>query len=241
MRSEGVAFKVMRTSLHLEILFLLVVALPAHTHASSRSKKAGASLKSVDIGHGYTIQVPPDVNCQPPPDNRFSWALDARLCGFVVEILPYVVGPIHCDYVDAEKTTRCVGANGTKVEGSPPLAQCVVWEGESPAISCESQVPLNGSFVISGNRNVYFGWSVYDHAEDCKTSKNCPDRKTRYSVWYMFAVPDKEHGAIVLFDANFAVQQSSPKVTGFRGIGKTLREIIIPSLTAQGEPSTGKP
>ncbi|HEV2196359.1 MAG TPA: hypothetical protein VGR55_12320 [Candidatus Acidoferrum sp.] len=114
-------------------------------------------------------------------------------------------------------------------------AQCVVTEDTSGTVSdvhCDSQVPVQGSFLIRGNRRVYFGWSVYDHAEDCKKS-GCFDPKTRYSVWYQFSVPDKEHGVIVLFDANLAFLQPSPMVTGFKGHAKVLRDTIIPSLTAE--------
>jgi hypothetical protein len=212
--------------LALVVLFFLLIHVPPQICASTQNRTDG--FKTVDLAGKYTIQIPNGLNCNLSPRDRYEWTIETYLCGdFVVEVLPYLVQPIHC-------SSSCVSSNGVQVK-SPMSAQCVITEDTSGAVSdvhCDSQVPVQGSFLISGNRRVYFVWTVYDHAEDCKI-ENCFDPKTRYSVWYQFSVPDKEHGVIVLFDASLAFQQPSPTVTGFKGHAKALRDTIIPSLTVE--------
>lgn len=209
------------------------LANPRPSPDCASTKNRTDSFRAVDLAGKYTIEIPSRFNCRLSPRDRYEWTIETHVCGdnantFVVELLPYIVQPIHC-------SGSCVSSNGVQLK-SPMAAQCVVTEDTSCTISdvhCDSQVPTQGSFLISGNRGVYFGWTVYDHAGDCKTSELCFDLETRYSVWYQFSVPDKEHGVIVLFDANWTFQQPSPTVTGFKGLAKVLRDTIIPSLAAK--------
>ncbi len=89
--------------------------------------------------------------------------------------------------------------------------------------------PLTDYFEISGNRDVYYGWSVFDNAYECSMNSPCPlpwPPKSRYTTQYAFAVLD-ENSCL-----EFTGRHSGPskKVTGFEGDGKLLRDIIVPSL-----------
>jgi hypothetical protein len=89
--------------------------------------------------------------------------------------------------------------------------------------------PLTDYFEISGNREVYYGWSVVDNAYECTMNSPCPlpvSPKSRYSTEYAFAILD-ENSCVEFTGMN---NGQSEKVTGFEGDGKLLRDIIVPSL-----------
>lgn len=92
--------------------------------------------------------------------------------------------------------------------------------------------PLTAYFKIRENLYAYYGLSVVDEAYECTMNSPCPhptQRGPRYTTWYTFAVFDKPNGSIVEFMGSFA---SASKMTEFRGDGKLLRDVIVPSLTS---------
>ena len=89
--------------------------------------------------------------------------------------------------------------------------------------------PLTDHFEISGNRNVYYGWSVIDNAYECSMHSPCPlpvSPTSWYTTQYAFAVLDET--SCVEFTGMH--DGPSKNVTGFEGDGKLLRDIIVPSL-----------
>lgn len=89
--------------------------------------------------------------------------------------------------------------------------------------------PLTAYFEISGNRDVYYGWSVIDNAYECSMNSPCPlpvSPTSRYTTEYAFAVLDET--SCVEFTGMH--DGPSKKITGFEGDGKLLRDIIVPSL-----------
>ena len=93
-------------------------------------------------------------------------------------------------------------------------------------------IMLTGSFTISGGEDAYYGWRVSNNAYECRVNKSCmaPDLpESRYITQYVFAVFDKTSNLTVEFTGFYF--GPSKEVTTFKGEGKLLRDIIIPSLT----------
>jgi hypothetical protein len=176
--------------------------------ASRPLKEPGYKLKSVELDGKYTIQVPSyftmgqvDRAATAVPMYFFN-APKPHYTTIQVLVLPRVgVIPIDKATGRFQLPFECDG-------GLPPLTGC---------------------FEISGNRDVYYGWSVIDNAYECSMNSPCPlpwPPKSRYTTQYAFAVLD-EHSCL-----EFTGMHSGPskRVTGFEGDGKLLRDIIVPSL-----------
>lgn len=126
------------------------------------------------------------------------------------------------------------------VNGDAVMTDCKVSrefdEGTFPApIYCSNgtEFTVKITFTISEGRHVFAGWAVYDNSLECTHMSPCPHYvppESRYSVFYSFFVPDKEHGTIVEFSAA-SVRTSSATVNEFKDIAKLLRQMVVPSLT----------
>jgi hypothetical protein len=92
---------------------------------------------------------------------------------------------------------------------------------------------LRGYFKISGERYVYYGWSVGDNAYECTMNSPCPvpvPPKSRYDTLYVFVVFDEANNTIVEFRGDHL--GPTERVTRFEGDGKLLRDVIVPSLSS---------
>jgi len=150
--------------------------------ASNPPKESDYKLKSVELDGKYTIQLPNyftvgrvDTTATAVP----MYSFDARKPHYTtirVSVLPRA-GIIPID----KKTGRF----------QLPF-EC---DGGLP--------PLTDYFEISGNRDVYYGWSVVDNAYECTMNSPCPlpwPPKSRYTTEYAFAVFDKEARSIIEFE-----------------------------------------
>jgi hypothetical protein len=91
--------------------------------------------------------------------------------------------------------------------------------------------PGSKYFTISGGRHVYYSWSVVDNAYECTMNSPCPlnwPADSRYTAWYKFTMYDPPNNSIIEFTGGHYGRYK--EVTGFEGVGKLLREIVIPSL-----------
>lgn len=88
-------------------------------------------------------------------------------------------------------------------------------------------------FTISGNRFVYYGWSVVDNAYECSMNSPCPwpaPPESRYATRYVFVLFDKPNDSIVEFTAIHL--GGSKRISRVEGEGELLRNTIIPSITS---------
>ena len=79
---------------------------------------------------------------------------------------------------------------------------------------------------------MYYRWTVDDNAYDCTMNSICPHDvapQRRYTVGYHFVILDNPNNSTIEFTG--VQDRPSKEVAGFEGIGKLLREIVIPSLT----------
>lgn len=86
-------------------------------------------------------------------------------------------------------------------------------------------------FTISGGREVYYGWEVVDNAYECSMNSPCPmhvQAQLRYTTMYKFKFFDKPNNTMVTFRGTYTGPLK--EVTGFEGVGKLLRDVIVPSL-----------
>jgi hypothetical protein len=175
---------------------------------SNPPKESDYKLKSVELDGKYTIQVP----------NYFTVGRVDRAATAV---------PMY--FFDAPKP------HYTTIQVSVlPRAGIIAIDKKTGRFQlpfgCDGGLPpLTDYFEISGNRDVYYGWSVVDNAYECTMNSPCPlhwPPKSRYTTEYAFAVLD-ENSCL-----EFTGMHSGPskKVTGFEGDGKLLRDIIVPSL-----------
>ena len=197
------------------ILMLAMCHVAASPSSAPEGSKAPArsalKLKSVELDNKFTIQVPDYFTVHQisdriaaAPTYSFS-AAEPHYTTIQVSVLPYSsVIPIN------EKTRLFklpIGVNGS------PL--------------------LTAYFKIREDQYVYYGWSVSDQAYECTTNSPCPHptpRQSRYMTQYAFAVFDKPNNSVVEFTG--IVFGPSKKVAGFKGDGKLLRDVIVPSLTS---------
>ncbi len=196
------------------VLLVLLICSVAQKSAPLEPPKNGvhrpAKLKSVELEGKYTIQVPNyftlkrmDRPATAVPMYFFN-APKPHYTTIQVFVLPRVgIIPIDKETGRFQLPFECDG-------GLPPLTDY---------------------FEISGNRDVYYGWSVVDNAYECSMNTPCPlpwPPKSRYTTQYAFAVLD-ENSCL-----EFTGIHSGPskRVTGFEGDGRLLRDIIVPSLSS---------
>jgi len=193
-------------------ILMLAMSQPAasqssESQGSNATARSAFKLKSVELDHQYTIEVPDDFTVNRLPD-RFTAAPYYNLSApshltISVVVLSHVVVAID------EKTGLLklpIGGNGS------PL--------------------LTAYFKIREGLYAYYGWDVTDEAYECTMNSPCPHAtspEVRYTTQYVFTVFDKPNNTFV----RFTVLHSGPskKVTEFQGDGKLLREIIVPSVT----------
>jgi len=196
------------------LLIVLVFLIPSLAQVktpqgSKQPTQTVANLQMVELADKYRIQVPgyfkvvfrgPD-RIRAAPTYFFS-ANSPHYTTIRVYVLPYT------GIIEIDPDTRKVKLPG-EFNGGPPL---------------------KNYFTISGNRDVYYGWSVTDNDYECTMNSPCPHSSPpgfRYTTWYSFVLFDKPNNSIVEFEASHIGRDSD-----FEGDGKLLRDEIVPSLTS---------
>jgi hypothetical protein len=195
------------------MLFIWHVAVgQSHAPEASRAPARSVSkLKPMELDAKYTIQIP-------------DYFMVGRISGQIAAVPIYFFNAPPPHY--------------TRIQASiSPYAGVISIDKESGKIklplAADDGTPLTNYFTISGNRDVYYGWSVVDNAYECTANSKCPlawPPESRYTTRYAFAVFDKPNNSIVEFTGSH--DGPSKKVTEFEGDGKLLRNTIVPSLTS---------
>ena len=197
------------------LLFAICPSLGAQRSTPSTDAAvtpAAPKLKSVELDHQYTIEVPNyfTVHGAQPIPHSSTGGTETLLDGgpshqISVYLLPYSRYSAFKIPTD-EKTGRV--KLPVSVDGGPLLT---------------------AFFKIRGGLYAYFGWRVNDLTKDCTMNTPCPHwvpPKSRYMTEYAFVVFDPPH--IVEFRAVHG--GPSENVAALEGDGKLLREVIVPSL-----------
>jgi hypothetical protein len=167
-----------------------------------------SKLKSVELDGKYSIQIPD---------------------GFTLRRVSEKVSSVPRYFFDAEP------AQSTSIEIilMPFASDSLRGEHSNLRVPIEfDDMLLTGSFKISGDEDAHYGWKVKNNAYECRVNKSCMARdqpESRFVTQYVFAVFDKTSDLTVEFTGYYF--GPSAQVTTFKGEGKLLREVIIPSLT----------
>ena len=188
------------------LLFAICPSLGAQRSTPSTDAAvtpAAPKLKSVELDHQYTIEVPDYFTVH---EAGTGTLLDGGPGHQIsVCLLPYSRYSAFKIPTD-EKTGRV--KLPVSVDGGPPLT---------------------AFFKIRAGLYAYFGWRVDDLTKACTMNSPCPHwvpPKSRYMTEYAFVVLDPPY--IVEFRA--VHRGASENVPGPEGDGKLLREVIVPSL-----------
>lgn len=134
--------------------------------------------------------------------------------GFLIAVHPYVISP-------------------SLIPG-----QCVVSTGfdsgeVSDPVFCEGQEITSYDRLLSG-WTVKYGSTINDLSLLlCTANSPCPvdvPPEERFSISYVFIIPDKSNDTILEFFVGNAFRTSSNEVDGFKGVGLIIYDLIIPSL-----------
>jgi hypothetical protein len=104
---------------------------------------------------------------------------------------------------------------------------------EAAPIFCEG-LELTDYFTISGGWSVKYGSAINDLTFQCTANSPCPvdvPAETRYSISYVFVIPDESYNTILEFYVGDAFRGPSMEMDNFEGLGALLHDSIIPSLT----------
>ncbi|OGN09626.1 MAG: hypothetical protein A3J46_00150 [Candidatus Yanofskybacteria bacterium RIFCSPHIGHO2_02_FULL_41_11] len=186
----------------------------------SPTPTSSTKTKSIDLAGKYTVNVPVDFTV-------------TEVSKAITKVPVYAL-----ESPDGHNISISVHSY-TSAESQVP-GECIVSNNFdagkfSAPIFCEG-LNLVDSFTISGNRYVKYGTVISDTSLDCTMNSPCPVKvpaETRYSKGYVFVVPDKAHNTVIEFFAGDAAREPSNSVKGFEGVSATLRDTIIPSLSAK--------
>jgi hypothetical protein len=165
-----------------------------------------ANLKTVELADKYEIQVPDYLTAR-------------RISDHVVSVPAYVFNAAP----PRQSTIQVFVKPYVEVRRS----------SDGVAVTTAAVKPGAKYFTISGNRRVYYSWSVVDNAYECSMNSPCPLNwpvESRYAALYDFTIFDKPNNSVIEFTGEHYGR--SKEVTGFEGDGKLLHDVIIPSLTA---------
>jgi hypothetical protein len=219
-----------KSYLAVTLTFICHIAVSQNStfQAQRSAAQATPKLKWVELDGKYKIQVPADFalgridpKITSVPIFHFN-ASPPDYTSIQVEVLPYT-GEIPLNKDTGKLVAPATGDLTCKVESLPdPTALRA--DGGTP--------PLTRYFTIADHRDVYYGCTVTDNAYECSMNSPCPlpvRRESRYTTQYAFAMFDKETRLIIEFTGSH--DGPSKKVTGFKGDGRLLRDVIVPSLT----------
>lgn len=184
-------------------------------NSSERDRKTSdrPALKSIELADTYKIQVPASLEV----GRSFAFSVPAYNFReynprgdivFDVLVLPY--SPTVAAY-------RLV-----PIDEATGLFELPFTVGGSK---------LTTYFKMPDGNYVYYDWNTTDSAYMCTMNSSCPVRtspNSRYYTVYEFVVFDKRRDSIIdFFGYSFG---PSKHVKRFTGVGKLLREVIVPSL-----------
>ena len=126
------------------------------------------------------------------------------------------------------------------ISSSPVPGKCLVstdFDAEitSAPIYCEG-LELTDLFTVPAGWTVKYGSVMSDLSLACTMNSPCPvevSPDTRYSIEYVFVVPDKSQSTILEFFVGDAFRSPSSKIEGFEGLGAVLYNLTIPSLSTR--------
>lgn len=185
--------------------------------SSPPSNRPFQSTQTVDLAGKYSIDVPNNfsVTAVPPnitnvPNYAFQ---DSNSNQFNVALLPYL---------SAE----------SQIPGQCAVSKTYEDGVVSAPVFCEDLI-LTSWFTISNGLVAKYASRVTDMTTQCSMNSPCPvkvPKNSRYSVDYVFLVPDKERQTLVEFFSGDAARIPSSQVQGFKGVAVLLHDLIIPSL-----------
>lgn len=193
---------------------------PTDTALPTSESLSGSKVKTVNIVDTYVIEVPEDFTVY---ENLSS---------------PTTVVPIY-RFETSNHTSFNIAVHPYTVSSSPIPGKCVVSTGfdagtPSAPIFCEG-LELTNLFSIPKGWTVKYGSAISDLSLLlCTMNSPCPvevPHETRYSITYVFVIPDKSHGTILEFSVGDAFRNSSNEINDFEGLGSVLYNSIIPSLS----------
>ncbi len=175
------------------------------------------STQTVDLAGEYSIEVPNNFSFTAVPQNitnvpNYAFQ-DSNSNQFSVALLPYLSAQ-------------------SKIPGQCAVSTTYEAGGVSAPVFCEDLI-LTNWFTISNGLLAKYASRVTDMTTQCSMNSPCPvqvPQNSRYSVDYVFLVPDKERQTLVEFFAGDAARIPSSQVQGFKGVAVLLHDSIIPSL-----------
>jgi hypothetical protein len=202
----------------LPILILVISHTAAGQEAANPtltpSAKSALTLKSVELEDTYRIQVPNDFTVDRVPDIVSSVPM------YVFHRLPphhTTIQVMVLPYSDVRRYGLVPINEETGLFALP--------------FTINGALPAFAYFNMPGGQYAYYGWTTGDTAYACTMNSPCPHktpRNSRYQTQYHFVVFNKPNEPMVEFIASYS--GASKSVTGFRGDGKLLRDVIVPSL-----------
>ncbi len=185
--------------------------------SGSPSNRPFQSTKTVNLAGRYSVEVPNDFAVSEVPQSitnvpNYSFQ-DSNTHQFSVILLPYLSAQSQISGQCAVSTTYEAGV-------------------VSAPIFCEDLI-LTNWFTISNGLLAKYASRVTDMTAQCSMNSPCPVKvppDMRYSVEYVFLVPDKERQTLVEFFSGEAARIPSSQVQGFKGVALLLHDSIIPSL-----------
>ncbi len=179
------------------------------------------ALKKVEIVDNYVIEIPADFT--------------------VHELLSSPVTSVPIYMVEApDGSVFDLAVHPYAVSSNPIPGTCVVSAefdaGETSApVYCEG-LSLTSSFTVPAGWDVKYGSAINDLTlASCTMNSPCPVEvppESRYSITYVFVIPDKSNNIILEFYAGDMFRGPSDEIDGFQGLGFVLHDLIIPSLSA---------
>lgn len=195
-------------------------ATPTVFDSRTPDSASNETVKKVSIFDKYTIEVPGNFTVQ--------------------ETLPSSMMDHSYDFETPNGIDFTINLHPYNISSSPVPGKCVVSTDfdagiTSAPIFCEG-LELTDFFIVPAGWPVKYGSVISDLSLACTMNSPCPvevSPDTRYSIEYVFVVPDKSHSTILEFFVGDAFRSPSSKIESFEGLGAVLHNLIIPSLSTR--------
>jgi hypothetical protein len=188
------------------------------THPTFEASSSG-TLKKTYLADTYVIEIPKEYD--------------------VREILssPITSVPIYILHTP-DGGEIIISLNPYKIASSPIPGLCVSSAefdagASSASFYCEG-LELSDWFTVPAGWTVKYGSLIYDRSLACTMNLPCPLEVTpeaRYSIEYVFVIPEKSHGYIIEFFIGDAFRSPFKEIEGFKGLGAVVHDLILPSLS----------
>lgn len=178
------------------------------------------TVKKITIDSKYAIEIPADFVVHEIPSSP-------------VTSVPMVI------LETPDGASIDIAVHPYRVSPSPIPGKCVVSTDfdaglTSAPVFCEGLIVT--STFMTGSWDVSYGSRSIDLASslNCTMNTPCPidiSPGLRYSILYVFVVPDRSHDTLLEFYAGDAFRSPTNEIDGFQGLGAVLQAEIIPTLT----------